>query len=263
MWSSSSVLVQNSNHFEHLLDSDFAESKLLSDSTRQKEQEKEKEAEVTEADSEMTEDAGDDSSSDHDSDFDLDEVFESPESTSAPDPNLPYHLVKIVDTSYTTYRALLVWIQTGYISFSPLTSSFFHLPLESRRDARIDSITARHEIDPLLPLPASPKSVYKLAHFLSLPSLQELALNELSQQLTIDNVFLELLSDLTSVYDEVRKLQVDFAVKNKKGVKQSQAFKDSMEKLRRNELSFSGPVAADCFHSSLSSEYKFRIVPRL
>ncbi|GAA5954728.1 hypothetical protein JCM3765_003870 [Sporobolomyces pararoseus] len=243
LWSSSSVLVQNSIYFERLLHSDFAESKLLSDSDRQKQQNQE----VPRTDSQMTGGSDDNSfnDGDADSDYDLDEVFESPESTSSPDPILPYHLIEITDVSFTTYRAVLVWIQTGYISFSPLTSSFSHLPPESRKDARIDSILSRHTLDPLLPLSASLKSVYKLAHFLSLPALQELALNELSRQLTTDNVLLELLSGITSVYDEIRKLEVDFAVENKKEVKRSKGFKDTMEKLRSNELSISGPVAAD------------------
>jgi len=138
-----------------------------------------------------------------------------------------------------------MYLQTGHVWFAPLTSSFSHLPLEARSKARLDAISAQHKLEPKLPPPASPKSVYKLAHYLSLPSLQSLALQDISRQLSIENVFIELFDGLPSVYDEVRKVMVEYAVKHKKEVIETEGFKTVMERLRRNELDRSGAVVAD------------------
>jgi hypothetical protein len=242
LWASKSVLIRNCRHFETLFGSDFDESKPRTDAQRSQGgtraighnalQALEEEEEVLLADC--------------DSDFDLDEALPEDAVTKAwPADDFPHHRIRVQNNAYSTYGAVLMWIQTGYISFAPLHSSFSHLPLESRSLARITAIESLHELEPQLPLSVSPKSVYKLAHYLSLPVLESLALQELSRQLTVDNVFTELFDGLASVYEEVRKLEVEFAVRNKKEVVETKGFKDVMDKLRKNELSFSGPVVAD------------------
>ncbi|GAA5825851.1 hypothetical protein JCM5353_002460 [Sporobolomyces roseus] len=238
LWASSDVLSENCPYFETLMASDFAESQFMSDDKRNEVTKQAKDGDkIEEEEIEMN---------DSDSDIDVDEILDE-EWTLTIDPprDSYYHRIVIRNAAYTTYRAVLMYIQTGYISFSPLTSSFSHLPPSDRARARLDHIREQSNLDSRLPLPASPKSVYKLAHYLSLPALQSLALAEISRQLSIENVFIELFDGLASVYDEVRRVMVAFAVEHKKEVVETEGFKGVMEKLRRNELELSGPVVAD------------------
>ncbi|GAA5967417.1 hypothetical protein JCM11641_000542 [Rhodosporidiobolus odoratus] len=53
------------------------------------------------------------------------------------------------------------------------------------------------------PLESSPKSIYKLADYLSLRDLKGLAFTNFESQLCASNALTELLSDLSSDYDEI------------------------------------------------------------
>ncbi|BGP37235.1 hypothetical protein JCM10449v2_001140 [Rhodotorula kratochvilovae] len=92
----------------------------------------------------------------------------------------PYKRVKIRDTCFTTYQAVLLWLQTGHIVFAPLRSSFLHptgtsspSPAWTPRQEALR--TLRKTKDARLPPPASPKSVYCLADLLSLDELNDIA----------------------------------------------------------------------------------------
>lgn len=246
-----------------MLESEFSEANYVSDRTREEESESKKSAEherasngeveetvEAEAEEEVEEEeegkVEEDEDFSRDSDDDLDDVLDEvsfKDITHSLDHS--YYRIPVRGTSFSTYRAVLVWIHTGYIEFSPLLSTFHHLPESERVTARVAAANALIDSDPRLPLPASPKSVYKLAHYLSLPTLERLALEELSRQLTIENVFLELFDGLPTVYNKVRKLEVEFVVKHKKLVVGTKGFKEVVEKLRKNELGGSGQVLAD------------------
>lgn len=90
-----------------------------------------------------------------------------------------FHEVVITDTAFATYQACLVWIASGHISFSPLSST--------RRVGGIDTparsaATSSADLD--APHKVSPKSIYRLAHLLSLADLQALALKSFASRLT-------------------------------------------------------------------------------
>ncbi len=112
--------------------------------------------------------------------------------------------VVITSTAYTTYHTTLVWMLYDHIAFAPLTNTPFLLSAEPNSKASPPAV------DPDLPLPASPKSVYALAHLLELPDLMKLALNNLRSQLTADNVLYQIVSDV-AVHDEVRQSITAFA----------------------------------------------------
>jgi len=237
LWTTAAILRDNCP--STLFNSDFVEARSSSDNDRNKKRK---------LDNNVTtnEEAIGFELDDNDSDVDLDESLPGVSTaTSASSHNRLHYQISIHNAAYSTYRVVLMYLQTGHVWFAPLTSSFSHLPVEARPKARLEAISAQYKLEPKLPPPASPKSVYKLAHYLSLPSLQSLALQEISRQLSIENVFIELFDGLPSVYDEVRKVMVEYAVKHKKEVIETEGFKTVMERLRRNELDRSGAVVAD------------------
>jgi hypothetical protein len=137
-----------------------------------------------------------------------------------------YREVIVQSTAYTTYKALLGYIASSYISFVPLRSSF------APETASIDHVNDRIQKFEMTGLPsASPKSIYRLAHLLDMPELLELALHAIESQLTPANVALELFSDFSGVYDRVRRVELDYFIANYHAVKVNR----SMDKVRALE----------------------------
>ncbi|GAA5916717.1 hypothetical protein JCM5296_006183 [Sporobolomyces johnsonii] len=128
---------------------------------------------------------------------------------------IPFKTVTVVDTACTTYFAALVWIATGYISFAPLRSKFRSddRGAKQARAAELEE-TFISQSDSQLTPPASPKSLYRLAHFLELPDLVQLALDNYKSQLSPANVAYELYSDVSCSYEAIRDITLDFAVAN-------------------------------------------------
>lgn len=90
--------------------------------------------------------------------------------------DLTFRQMTIKAARYSTWRAVLLYLTTGYIDFAPLLSS----------GARSDQLYHDHaKEEPDLPLPVSPKSVYRLAHLLELPDLEQLAFTAFVSSLTV------------------------------------------------------------------------------
>lgn len=149
------------------------------------------------------------------------------------DPSLPqpgsYHPLTVNSMAFTTLRAVLGWIYSSHIEFAPMLSSFSPDKYVSRDEARAErndklrQFIAEH---PGLPLPSSPKSIYRAAHLLHLPELKRLALESIRAQLKPASVAYELLGDVSTCYEEVRDAELDFAVKHwTLGVRDSTAMK--------------------------------------
>ena len=81
---------------------------------------------------------------------------------------LPIHRIIMSEPSFHTFRAFLYYLATNQIAFAPITSSFAGVSAPPPDD---ESNAAS-----VVPLPVSPKSIYRLAHKLELPALQKLAL---------------------------------------------------------------------------------------
>ncbi|GAA6022693.1 hypothetical protein JCM8202_002740 [Rhodotorula sphaerocarpa] len=127
------------------------------------------------------EDSDDDMDGDFDdSDDETDKVFRdqrrSPAKPRSPHVT-PHKNVVVKDTAYTTYASVLLWLATRSICFAQLRSA--------PEQIRLADLTAANEANPCLPLPASPKSVYRLAHLLELDDLRAIALAESSSQLRV------------------------------------------------------------------------------
>ncbi|GAA5884712.1 hypothetical protein JCM6882_005363 [Rhodosporidiobolus microsporus] len=134
------------------------------------------------------------------------EIEQAPEDSDDEDENTPepspsstrIHRIVIRDVSYKTYRAALYWIATDQVSFSHLSSLY-----PSGRPPPSPASTA--SVSPSIPT-ASPKSLYRLSLFLSLPALSSLAFSSLESQLCASNCLAELLSDLAADFDEVKEV---------------------------------------------------------
>ncbi|BGP45327.1 hypothetical protein JCM10450v2_001145 [Rhodotorula kratochvilovae] len=153
----------------------------------------------------------------------------------------PYKRVKIMDTCFTTYQAVLLWLQTGHIVFAPLRSSF--LPPSGTFSPphawtpRQDALRALHKTkDARLPPPASPKSVYRLADLLSLDPLKSVALANYISQLTPRNAAYELYSDIAGCYAPVRDAIVDYVVDCWDEVRDMPATHETEGRAERDEL---------------------------
>ncbi|GAA5952377.1 hypothetical protein JCM21900_003796 [Sporobolomyces salmonicolor] len=174
-----------------------------------------------------------------DSDDELDNDRSSRPRTLADSPPPPpgTRTIPITGTLYNTYRALLCWLYTSQVQFAPLTSAFLRTPaseaaadlpnspspcpaapawpsaplLCSARRARHSALSARSLLAPSAPPAVSPKSLYRLAHFLEIPALAALCVSALRDLLTVDNVPHEMLGSLAEVYDEVWDAEVQWA----------------------------------------------------
>lgn len=90
----------------------------------------------------------------------------------------------MTSTAYTTYCAVLSYLHSGHIDFTVMAllrrAPYRATSLEAQRK----SLAVTNATVPNLPLPASAKSVYKLAHLLDMPQLQKLALANYKSQLS-------------------------------------------------------------------------------
>ena len=222
LWASSEVLVDRSAYYESLLCSDFSESTMHTDS----------ETAAATSNRAPVSDLFDDSDDETDEHFEA--INMQPARLTRPDP-LPRKEVVINDTAFTTYQATLVWMSSCYIRFAPLRSSCEGLT-SGIHDSRMHIISEIIEASPRTSLPASPKSVYRLAHLLELKDLQEIALHNLHAQLTVRNAATELFSDVASAYPAVRDAILPYAVRNWAAVCTSSAYEKVKERADAGDL---------------------------
>ncbi|GAA5881680.1 hypothetical protein JCM1840_007177 [Sporobolomyces johnsonii] len=149
---------------------------------------------------------------------------------------VPFKSVTVVDTACTTYFAALVWIATGYIKFAPIRSKFRSDDRGAKQARAAELEQMLSQSDSQFTPPASPKSLYRLAHFLELPDLVQLALDNFKSQLSPDNVAYELYSDVSCSYEAVRDTALDFAVANWKEVAKAEGTLEMEQKGAADEL---------------------------
>ncbi|ORY88836.1 hypothetical protein BCR35DRAFT_350750 [Leucosporidium creatinivorum] len=218
LWANSAFLAEKSPYFKDLFASGFAEGSLRTESTRLEKDDDGAWRMSTFDDSDDETDTVPPSSSPIKTEGDV--TSSSSPVKSEAGCGSPFREIIITETAFTTYRALLVYLQTAHIDFAPLLSSFnadiSFPPAATRRKMKI---TTRRLDGMSLPLPASPKSIYRLAHLLSLPDLSAQALAALSSQLTPSNVLYELFDSVSGTYDEVQQVELEYAIKHWKEVK--------------------------------------------
>ncbi|BGP09679.1 hypothetical protein JCM10049v2_005552 [Rhodotorula toruloides] len=250
MWIESGFLSQASSYFKTLLSSDFAETAAVttkysemrltpSTSSMSRAKEHATISDLRTAASEADFDYFDDS------DDETDELYFAhypPQQHRLDVLQLAYKEIKVTKTAFTTYRAVLACLRTGYITFAPLWSTFFYSTSEQAQSRRsyIEATVGR--APPTHPYPVSPKSAFRLAHLLELEPLQQLCLANLKAQLTIKCAPYELFSEMSVCYDTWRKVVLDFVVDNWDAVTGSAEWDKIKGELERDEIKGATPI---------------------
>ncbi|GAA5894791.1 uncharacterized protein JCM6883_002210 [Sporobolomyces salmoneus] len=228
LWVTQATLATISPYFETLFTSEFAETTQLTEV-----------AESSEVDHEEAEDdlPGMEAHDFDDSDIETDVLTKSTFNDPEDPQSMKYMTIKITQHTCETYLNLLCWVGTGQIEFAPLRSTFIY-PSASAAN-RAENPRSRSELLskamsnslPRVPSPVSPKSMYRLAHFLELNGdLGTLALSNFASQLTVENVMYELYTDVASKYTEIQDIAFSFAVKHWSSVRKTQAYKDVLQR---------------------------------
>ncbi|GAA5896007.1 hypothetical protein JCM6882_005584 [Rhodosporidiobolus microsporus] len=187
-----------------------------------------------------------------DSDDDTDAFLFSTKSPELNESNeaseLSFREITITQTAFTTYHALLVYLHTGFVRFAPLRSACPpSSPASSNR--RNDILAEALKDTPSLPLPVSPKSVFRLLDLLLLSDddgkLASLCLRAISDSLTPAGAPLELFSDASICDEEIREVVLDYVVKNWDVVSETTSWKDKMEEIARDEVSGAAGVMVE------------------
>ncbi|GAA6027473.1 hypothetical protein JCM8097_007880 [Rhodosporidiobolus ruineniae] len=172
-----------------------------------------------------------------DSDDEADEVVAEQDEEEA---RSDFRRLGISSFSYTSYAAFLAFTQKIEPTFATLTSTYRLRKGEvvsyaEAIAARHHDLAAYHSAFPSLPLPVSPKSLYRLAHFLEIPSLQRVALDGLKARLTINNIALELFSTFSTLYDDVGAIELEFLTEHFEEVRKSEGLKMLIEEMEMEE----------------------------
>ncbi|GAA5832864.1 hypothetical protein JCM3766R1_007072 [Sporobolomyces carnicolor] len=203
LWSNETILRKASPYLAALLDSGFSESISASATppTRQ---------------AETAMDPYDFDESDEESD-----TLQAPQEKQKETELAKFKRIDIKQAPYTTYANVLCWIGSGYIQFAKIRSTQqvdLSLIFGKRRPESAKPPS-------LLPRPASPKSVYRLAHLLELRELSAIALANFKSQLNVYNAAHELNSDTAGSYPEIRDIVIEYVVEHWKEVIKSAAWR--------------------------------------
>ncbi|GAA5888872.1 hypothetical protein JCM6882_002885 [Rhodosporidiobolus microsporus] len=241
LWANSDVLSQTSSYLKTLLNSDFAESTPR----RAKRARTDTTAEVKDAPPPAMKDFAD---SDDEADaFLFSKKPPQLESPSGAD-EVPYRQVTITQTAFSTYHAVLVYLQTGSLHYAPLSSS--RLPLDAKaQSSRHDSFVRAYDKNPSLPLPISPKSAYRLAHLLRLSALQTECLDLFKHCLSISGVALELFSDMSIAYDDYRRILINFVLRNLDAVRKSASWKAETARMKQEDPANAASILLELFEA--------------
>ncbi|BGP71116.1 hypothetical protein NBRC10513v2_004481 [Rhodotorula toruloides] len=151
-----------------------------------------------------------------DSDDETDGVYfrRNPVKKSEEDVVIEHKKVTITGTAFSTYRAVLAYIRTGYIAFAPLSST----------------CETRHA------LPVSPKSTYRLAHLLELEDLQRLCLSNVQETLTPDSAAHELFDEVSVLHEAWRRVVIEYVVANWDAVHATKGWKEVEKRIEEEEV---------------------------
>ncbi|KAL8291321.1 hypothetical protein RQP46_002299 [Phenoliferia psychrophenolica] len=125
----------------------------------------------------------------------------------------PHYTIEITDFSYITYHAVLSWILSHHIAFRPRAATNSPTPTPKEHSST-------------LPLPASPKSVYRLTHLLEIPELQTLALEAIRSQVTVATVVADLFSETSGKYPAVLDVLCEFVGEHREEMREAGCWKE-------------------------------------
>ncbi|BGP55282.1 hypothetical protein JCM8202v2_002880 [Rhodotorula sphaerocarpa] len=115
---------------------------------------------------------------------------------------------------------------SSHLAFSTAAEAGPTALASSARKRRAAALAPLARLYPHRPKPVSPKSLYRLAHFLEIPTLQQTCLDALRKELSPETVAYEVFDDpMAEVYDEVVRAELDFALANWDKVRASKAMR--------------------------------------
>ncbi|GJN91227.1 hypothetical protein Rhopal_004245-T1 [Rhodotorula paludigena] len=241
IWTTSALLSTTSPYLEDLLSSDFADSVSLSAKKRPRPSavKEEEEANIAPAEKDF-----------EDSDDETDEIYTTRRPRTLFDVDrtldLTYRQITIRSAAFTTYLAVIRWLETGYIRFVPLRSTCKPLDPTAKR-------TRNEQVESLMGepnetwVPVSPKSVYRLAHLLDLPQLESLALIYIKHNLTPECAAHELFDNASVLYDAWRQVVIDYVVGKWDEVSQTSSWTGTMDRIERDEVRGAGGILIKLF----------------
>ncbi|GAA5888907.1 hypothetical protein JCM6882_002898 [Rhodosporidiobolus microsporus] len=235
LWASSSLLAASSPFFRSLFRSHFAESSSRK-SRRAREQEDADEVVQLEYPNTI-----DDSDDETDRYLHFKQPPRLEQTLEAQD--LPFYQLNETQTAYSTYEALLVYLETNFVHFAPLTSSCS--PLNANHPKRRDAVIQKHQKHPSLPLPVSPKSLYRLAQYLDLPRLEQICLNAIRSSLSLTGAAHELFCDTSLNFHPVRRVVLEYVRENFNEVQKTRSWQEKVRLIQLGELPEAAPVLLD------------------
>ncbi|BGP49012.1 hypothetical protein JCM10450v2_004891 [Rhodotorula kratochvilovae] len=243
LWTNSTLLSSSSPYLKALLESDFAESvskRIKGDPDAAMEDE----SRVASVGTKDYEDSDDETDA-------LMSRTRAPRVYGPKDgPDFPCRQINIVDTAYTTYRAILLYLQTHHIAFAPLSSVC--APLDpSAPMTRLERLSSSADLDPSVPFPVSPKSAYRLAHLLELNNLEERCLHALRRSLTVASAPHELFDDASVCFPGWRGVVLKFVLRNWDAVTASESWRSLDERIERDEIRGAGPILPEVMKAKL------------
>ncbi|KAL1942533.1 hypothetical protein VTO73DRAFT_6135 [Trametes versicolor] len=138
----------------------------------------------------------------------------------------PGRVVFLDDIAYKTWKAFIYYAYLGEnaLSFTPLKSEPKNVTSESGAASKAPGL-------------CSPKSMYRLADKYDIAPLKKLAAEEIKKRLSAHNILQEVFSMFTSLYPEIRALEVKFLqnhiVSNGQGIRdQLPTWLEAMEEAR-------------------------------
>jgi hypothetical protein len=214
LWASSSLLSAASGYFKALLNSEFAES-----TPRRAKRSRAGGATPSVPMPDPVEKDFNDSDDETDAFIAATAPLKLDSSSDADD--VSYKQIIVTQAAFSTYRAVLIYLSTGFIRFVPLSSSFGKSSI-SRHDY------LQNKFDKYSSHPVSPASAYRLAHLLGLSELEDKCLLAIRHHLTVDGAAeFFFYSDTVALYEDVRKTAIAFIVANWAKVRRSQGWKET------------------------------------
>lgn len=199
IWTNATLLERSSPYFKDMLKSGFCESVQIGAKRPRVSPPVAEDVTLSEATKDV--DDSDDETDDLLFQTNLPTLYDTSEL-----PSFSYRQVVVKETAYSTYLAVLRYLETGFIRFAPLRSGASDDQSGSSSEAdqggsdardgasstdsrvglssRAQVVTDAIEEHPDLPAPVSPKSTYRLAHLLKLTRLQRMCCEALRKQRT-------------------------------------------------------------------------------
>jgi len=148
-------------------------------------------------------------------------------------------IIHMPDSAYHTWKAMIFYLYTGNIRFAPLKSSSSSTESDAQRDSKGNEYKGLK--------PVSCKSMFRLAEKLGIPALEYLALQHLKSQLSIVNIWAELLSLFTSRFEKIKRLEMDFLIENWDIVRASGQVEEHLEILSQGRIPHARPIFGELF----------------